>query len=57
MIKNKTVLEHKVGDRVYEFYFSPDSPAGEIHDALVLIKGFVIERINEAQKKESEKNG
>jgi hypothetical protein len=56
MIKNKTVIEHKIGERVFEFVCNSDSPLGEIHDTLCVFKTFVIERILEAQKKETEKN-
>lgn len=44
MIKSKTVLHHKIGDRDYNLEVSPDSPLGELHDALVAMKNFVIQK-------------
>jgi hypothetical protein len=53
MIKSKTILEVKTGERVYEFTCPPDTPLGEAHDALCQMKAYVIERITEQQKKET----
>lgn len=56
MIKNKTVLENKIGERTYEFICNSDSPLGELHDTLCLFKGYVVERIVEAQKIQQEQS-
>lgn len=45
-IKSKTVLEVKVGDRVYSMECYSDSPLGEVHDALTQMKSYVVDRIN-----------
>lgn len=55
MIKTKTVIEHKIGERTYEFYCTADSPLGEIHDALCVFKSFIIDQIKQAEEKEKPK--
>lgn len=56
MIKQKVVLEVKIGERSYEMECHQDSPLGEVHDALSQMKQFVIQRMMEAEKaKESPK--
>lgn len=50
VIKTQTVLEIKKEDRIYKFEFAPDSPSGEIYDALTLMKNFVIQQIQESEK-------
>lgn len=47
MLKNVTKLEHKVGDRFFQFICDNDAPLGECHDALAAFKNFVIGKINE----------
>jgi len=54
MIKNKTVLEVKIGERVYELTCATDSPLGELHDALMQMKGFCVEKMVIAQKQDQE---
>ena len=54
MIKQKTIIEVKIGDRIYELSCSGDSPLGELHDALMQMKGFCVERMVQAQKEEQE---
>ena len=54
MIKNITTLEHKIGERVYSFACSPDSPLGELHDALHAMRNFVIGKMQEVDKKNEE---
>ena len=51
MIKNKISLEFKCNDRMYEFICSSDSPLGEVYDALSAMRGFVVERIKDAEQK------
>ncbi len=52
MLKQFTALEHKVGDHVYHFMCAPDSPLGEIHDALTIMKDYVVQRIQDQHKLE-----
>ena len=52
MIKQKTIIEVKICDRIYELSCSGDSPLGELHDALMQMKGFCVERMVQAQKEE-----
>jgi hypothetical protein len=54
MIKQVTILEEKIGDRVYQLSCGSDSPLGELHDALMLMKGYCVERMVAAQKEEQE---
>jgi len=57
-IKRQTVLEVKVEGRVYSLVLDGDSPLGEAHDAVMQIKGFLVERMvqeYEAEKQASEK--
>lgn len=54
MIKSFTALEHKVGERVYQFLCAPDSPLGEVHDALLAMRNHVVHRILEQQKAEAD---
>lgn len=51
MIKNKAVVEVKIGDNSYSMDCPANAPLGEVHDALVLMKQEVIELIlaNQAQ--------
>lgn len=55
MLKNKSRLEVKSGEKVYEFACDFDAPIGEIYDALCQMKKFVIEKMVEFQKNEEEK--
>ena len=50
MLKNNTVLEVKIGERNYQFHCSPDSPLGELHDALHQMKTFIVQKIVDAEK-------
>lgn len=54
MIKQITRLEHKVGDRVYQFLCDNDSPVGEVHDALTVFKAYVVGVINGQEKPKEE---
>jgi hypothetical protein len=54
MIKNKAILEVKVGERAYQLELAPDSPLGEVHDALVQMRAYVVSRMVEEQKKTEE---
>lgn len=52
MIKQKTILEVKVEDRVYELYCPGETALGELHDVLMQMKGYCVERMVKAQKEE-----
>ncbi len=54
MIKQRTILEWKIGERVYEFHCRPDSPLGEIHDALMQFKGMVVDKMIAEHKAEQQ---
>ena len=54
MIKTKSVLEVKIGERVYSLECSPDSPLGETHDALCQMRLFVVQRIADLDKQKEE---
>ncbi len=47
-------LEVNKDDRKYVLICDPQSPLGEIHDVLCMMKGEIINRINENQKAEDE---
>ncbi len=51
MIKCKTVLHHKIGERVYNLEMENDSPLGEIHDALIVMRNFIIDKMKEIDSK------
>lgn len=56
MFKQKLSLEVKgAEDRVYTFQCDPQSPPGEIHDALHTMKCVVIKIISDNNEKDSPK--
>jgi len=55
-ILQRTILEVKIGERFYNFECAPDSPLGEINQALASMNNYVLSRIEEAKKaQEAEK--
>lgn len=54
MIKQKTVLEVEVSGRIFQLICDSDSPLGNLHDALMMMKGYTVERMSEAHKQEHE---
>jgi hypothetical protein len=54
MLKTKSVLHVKINDRNYCLYCECDSPLGELHDALVQMKTFVIQTMQNAEKPKEE---
>ena len=56
MFKQITVGEVKIGERVYSFSCDPQSPLGEIHDAILQFHSFVLERMQATQKEMAAKN-
>jgi hypothetical protein len=55
MFKSKIVCEVKVGEKEFQFYLDNDSSLGAVHDALVLIRGEVIEQMKKVQEAEQKK--
>lgn len=51
MLNNISKLEIKINERVYQFICDMDSPLGEVHDALSGMKAFVIQKMQEIEKK------
>lgn len=45
-IRNKAILQVKIGERTYEMECYNESPLGEVFDALTLMKAYVVDRIN-----------
>ena len=57
-LKNKTILQVKVGERTYEMECYSEAPLGEVYDALLQMKSYVVDRINaqcDNEKKSEEK--
>jgi len=54
MIKQKTVLEVKIGDNLYELHCPGETVLGELHDALMQMKGYCVARMVKAQQDEEE---
>lgn len=52
MLKTKSVLEVVIADKKYELICDTDSPLGSLHDALMQMKGWCVERMIAAQKEE-----
>ena len=55
MLKNKAVLEVKIGERSYSLELSNDSPLGEAYDAITQMRSYVVERINDENEKSKQK--
>jgi len=50
MIKTKSILEVKIGERIYNFECYPDSPLGECFDALSQMRGYVLNKMVESNQ-------
>jgi hypothetical protein len=50
MLNNISKIEVKIADRVYQLLCDNDSPLGQVHDALSSMKGFIINKMQEAEK-------
>lgn len=50
--KKSSILEVKKEERSYQFHCSPNSPLGEIYDALSQMRAYVINRMVEEQNAE-----
>lgn len=51
MIRSQTILEIKRNDRVYTLLLDPMSPLGETYDVLMEMKQFVMNKMQEIDKK------
>lgn len=54
MIKQQTVLEVKVNERIYQLFLASDTPLGEAHDAIMQMKGYIVDRMVAAQKEQED---
>lgn len=54
MFKQITAGEVKIRERVYKLLCDSDSPLGELHDALMEMKGHCVDRMIQAHKQEQE---
>ncbi len=52
MLKQKSIFEIVIADKTYNFSCDNDSPLGCVHDALMQMKGWVVDRMIAAQKEE-----
>ena len=51
-LNNKTVLEVRKDERIYILECDANSSLGELHDVLVEMRGYVIQRAQDAQEQE-----
>ena len=51
MLKNLAILEHLIGEKIFQFVFDPNATLGEMHDALYAMKDFIVQRIKEGHEK------
>ena len=54
MLKMKSMLEVEIAGNTYQLYCNTDSPLGNLHDALMQMKGWAVDRMVKAQKEEQE---
>lgn len=52
MLKTKTVLEATVNDKIACMECPPNMSLGELFDALCIMRGFIIDRMKDAQKQD-----
>lgn len=52
MLKQKSVLEVTIENKTYSLICESDSPLGSLHDALMQMKGWTVDRMIAAQKEE-----
>lgn len=55
MLKTNAILEIKKEDRIYTLSLPHNSPLGEIHDVLIEMKNFVVNKITEINQIEKPK--
>jgi hypothetical protein len=54
MIKQKTFLEVIRGTKTYHLICESDAQLGELHDVLSEMKGYVMQRMNDIMKQETQ---
>lgn len=54
MLKQKSCLQVKIDDRIYELQCAPETQLGELHDVVTQMKQYIVQRINEAANAESQ---
>jgi len=54
MIKNKGAIVLEKNNRKYELIFETDSPAGDLHDILMEMRGCIIEKMLQCKKEDEE---
>ena len=54
ILKQQFVLQVELNGRCYKFPCPEDAPLGELHDVLMHMKGYTIERMIANQKQEME---
>lgn len=54
MIKQKSMLEVEIAGKMFQLLCDNDSPLGNLHDALMQMKGYCVDRMVAAQKQEEE---
>ena len=52
MIRSQTLIEIKIADRTYVLGCAPDSPLGELCDALTQMRQIVVDKIVQSTKAE-----
>jgi hypothetical protein len=50
--KQNSVLDVEIEGKSYQLFCDSDSPLGSLHDALMQMKGWCVERMVAAQKEE-----
>lgn len=54
IIKHKTHLEIKTGERLYQLQCDPDAPLGEVYDALFKMMNYIMQRIDQQNQQQFE---
>ena len=54
MISQKSLFEVELHGKMYRFYCDSDSPLGCLHDALMMMKGTVVEKMQAGQQEEED---
>jgi hypothetical protein len=55
MIRNKTVFEVKIGEKLYQFQCEPDSPLVEVNDVLNIMKNHISKMIQDHMESQKPK--
>ena len=54
MISEKPLFEIELHEKTYRLYCDNDCPVGGLHDALMMMKGIVVEKMQAAQQEEED---